>query len=138
MKNRNPFSLFLLLALGLSLGACRPDVDDPLPPVERPANFDEIKASSSFNWETSRTVLISLSGYSTTFSAEQGVLILSDMDGNIVYKGMHKTATTFQTELRLPASVTALRVQFGVCDKVLPLSQNNLTGNLLPVLPEVL
>lgn len=138
MKTLHSSSLILLLALGLSLGACRPDVDNPVPPAERPANFDQIKASNSFNWETSRTVLVSLNGYSTTFSAEQGVLILSDLNGNIVYKGMHKTATTFQTELRLPASVTELRVQFGVCDKVLPLSQNALNGNLLPVLPEVL
>lgn len=138
MTTHNSSSLILLLALGLSLGACRPDVDNPVPPTERPANFDQIKASNSFNWETSRTVMVSLNGYSTTFSAEQGVLILSDLNGNIVYKGMHKTATTFQTELRLPASVTELRVQFGVCDKVLPLSQNTLNGNLLPVLPEVL
>ncbi|HCS19254.1 MAG TPA: hypothetical protein DIW47_01620 [Bacteroidetes bacterium] len=138
MKKRNPYFVFLLVALGLSLGACRPDVDDPTVPVERPANFNEIKASNTFSWETSRTVLVSLTGYSSALSDEQGVLVLSDLNGNIVYKGMHKTATTFQTELRLPASVTELRVQFGVCDKVLPLSLNALNGDLLPVLPEVL
>lgn len=138
MKNRSPYFLLLLLTLGISLGACRPDVDNPVDPVDRPANFDEIKASNSFNWETSRTVLVSLNGYTSVHADEQGVLILSDLNGNIVYKGLHKTATTFQTELRLPASVSELRVQFGVCDKVLPLSQNTLNGNLLPVLPEVL
>ncbi len=138
MKNRNLYSLLLLLSLGSFLGSCRPDSDDPGQPVVRPANFDEIKASNTFNWETSKTVLVSLGGYSSALADEQGVLILSDPSGNIVYKGMHKTSETFQTELRLPASVTELRVQFGVCNKVLPINQNSLSGNLLPVLPDVL
>jgi|GEM_PF-1431738 len=139
MKIKTNSFLAVVFILGVSLSSCKRDTaDNPNTNPVRPENFEELNAPSSFDWETNKSVLISLTGYSTSVSNERGVITLLDENENVLYKGMHSTQFTFEQEILVPQSLKTIRIKFGVTDKVLPIAGNAVSGTLLPVLPEVL
>lgn len=139
MKITSLSLIAFVFILGFSLSSCKRDTaDSPNTNPVRPETFEELDAPSSFNWETDKSILISLTGYSTSAPSERGVITILDEKENVLYKGTHSSMLTFEEELLVPQSLTTIRVKYGVTDKIIPILQNTVSGTLLPELPEVL
>ncbi|MDX5430393.1 MAG: hypothetical protein LPK49_05060, partial [Bacteroidota bacterium] len=118
--------------------SCKRDTDSPNTNPVRPENFESLDVPSTFDWETNKTILISLTGFSTSVSNERGVITILDENDNVLYKGMHSPQLNFEQEILVPQSLSSIRVKFGVTDKVLIINGKEVSGTLLPELPEVL
>lgn len=122
----------------LAFSACTPETKEGVSPVSsRPENFNELTGPANFNWSTSQNVLVNFSGFASARPNEKTVLILTAEDGGPIYKGSHPSGQAIQLELTLPASNKNIRVQYGVCDKLVAISNASINTTLLPELPEV-
>jgi len=138
MKATSTSFLAFVFILGISLSSCKRDVEvTPNTQSVRPANFEELDAPSSFDWETNKSILISLTGYATSAPNEQGVITIMDENENVLYRGFHSPQLTFEQELLVPQALKTVRVKFGVTDKLIQINTNTVSGTLLPVLPDV-
>ncbi len=123
--------LFLLTVSSCSKPGQKPDENS------RPENFEDIEASDNFDWNTFKHVEVTLTGFPAQGPQNPGVLIIRDDQNRVVYKGTHTASETFTHKLSVPALLTAIRVQYGVTDKVIPIDHNTVNGSLLPQLPQV-
>lgn len=139
MKNTARFIFVSMFILGISLSSCKRDTaESPNTNPVRPESFEELDAASSFDWETNKSILISLTGYSSSVPSERGVITILDLNDNVLYKGMHSSSITFEQELLVPQALTEVRIKYGVTDKIVPILSNSVSSTLLPELPEVL
>lgn len=103
MKIKTPSILSFMLFLGITISSCKRDTaDSPNNNPARPENFAFLNAPSSFDWETNKSVLISLSAFSTSVSNERGVITIFDENDNVLYIGMHSPQINFKQEILVP------------------------------------
>ncbi len=133
MKSSTFSLIAFVFILGFSLSSCKRDLaDTPESSSTRIEKPEELDASSPYNWADNKSILITLTGYSSSNPSELGVITILDAKENVLYKGMHSSILTFETELLIPKKLAAVRVKFGTTDKIIPIIDNVVSGTLLP------
>lgn len=108
-------SAILLLGLLAAFSSCKKAEHDSAP-APRPSTFADIKASSSFNWSSERTVTVSIKGNATQEPVTDKLTIFSGSGAELVSMNYNMNDSK-DIEVSLPASETQIKMQFGQINK---------------------
>lgn len=104
-----------LTAALILLASCKKEVAEPNP-ID-PTNPTEIKANANFNWKTTQTLAVTVTGtpVSTTTVRKFSVQL---EDGSSLYAANHNMSENFSFTIAVPAHVNKLIYKFGTISKV--------------------
>lgn len=105
MKKSN--LLIVILLLSYIITSCRKD--DFVPPTpKKPRSMNELVASSTFNWKTTRDYQITIKGF------YNDVIRIVSANGIVYHKGFMKANTDYIVKLSLPSYETKIHfIYFG-------------------------
>ncbi|MEI6823432.1 MAG: hypothetical protein WCL51_15990 [Bacteroidota bacterium] len=116
MKN---LRVILVVMIGVViLSSCRKEVVQPTATVAtKPQNMNELVASPTFDWKTTKDYQITLSGNYNE------VVTVKSASGVVFHKGFMKTATSYKISLTIPASEKTVHLFYHGQDIACPLNQ---------------
>lgn len=133
-----PLSKLITVLCLVACIACQPEPpSDPIGSTQRPSSFDKISANSSFDWSTSREVILHFSGFNANFIDQKTVLILSDTNQNILYKGAHPSGEEINLLIQVPTTIHVINMEYGITKRKLSVGSGTMVSSLLPSLPLV-
>lgn len=124
----------IALSVGMSLlalTACKKEVDTPEGLGKKANSFNELKPSEAFNWSTGKEVQVTLSGYNTSRNG-MGMLKIYGEDNAIYFQGSHQNDQTFMGKIVVPAHVMSVRMSYGITEKTLDITGNQVINSLVP------
>jgi hypothetical protein len=133
MKNK---ILMIYAALALSFAACKKDNLESDIPKEEVKELNDIKASSSFNWSTQKSVEFKVEGIKP-LAAEHNVLQVSSVDGkDIFFAGNYSMADNVTEKINIPRINTQVRVSFGSFNKIITINNNKIDFSYISDAPQ--
>ncbi len=133
-----PLFHFIILLCLVACIACQPEPPSaPTGTTQRPTSFDNISASNTFDWSTSREVILHFSGFNANFVDQKTVLILSDPNQNTLYKGAHPSGEEINLHIQVPTSLEFINMEYGITKRKLSIGDGTIVSSLLPSLPIV-
>ncbi|OYU96029.1 MAG: hypothetical protein CFE21_06355 [Bacteroidetes bacterium B1(2017)] len=117
--------LFLLLASTLIMVSCKKNLQESATPsIAKASKVSELKASETFKWKTSKSLVLNVAGINTLTPINR-TLIVSSLDGkSIYYSSLQLMSATTIINLVVPATNTEVLVTYGKIKKVIPISGN--------------
>ncbi|NVO21514.1 MAG: hypothetical protein HXX13_17565 [Bacteroidetes bacterium] len=124
-----------ILALGLILmfSSCMKDVDLSKKPVS--GNLQDINISSTFNWSTSKTVNVNITGLPTQ-DLVISTLIISLNDGSMLYQEAHDMSQSKAIQIIVPNVEQSIKLKYGSEEYTLPIDNNKVDFSFIPVLQD--
>lgn len=122
-----------LVSAILLLGSCKKEVTDP--PITDPDNPIELKASSTFNWRTTKNVQVSVSALALPKDVNRKFSIELE-NGSVVYEAIHNMKEDVQFSITLPAHITKIVYKFGTITKQADITGSTLSLNYLQPLTD--
>lgn len=117
-----------LVSAVLLLGSCKKEVADP--PITDPNNPTELKASATFNWKTTKTVQVNVTGIALPTDVNRRLSIELE-NGSVVYQGLHNMKENAQFSITLPAHISKVVYKFGSITKEADVTGSSLSLNYL-------
>ncbi len=103
MKNLKIISVLVISVVILS--SCRKD--DILPPAnQKPQTMNELVASPSFDWKTTRDYQFTINGFNN------GLVKIVSASGVVYHQGFMKANTAYNVKLSLPTYEKSVRLLF--------------------------
>jgi len=124
---------FPLLLATLWLISCSKDPNDPSAQI--PGNLSNLKVAQSFNWSTSKTIEISITGLPTP-APLYSTLTLSLPDGSNIYKSTHDINTNETLKVVIPSTENSIRLRFGSVEHDLQVSDGKASFSFIPVVQD--
>jgi hypothetical protein len=113
MKSNNRGRLIFTAIVVLStLFSCMPDENDRIS-VDNQGEIKELKANAGFDWTTSKSTVIKVSGLKGFPVELNRRLKLSDAEGHVYYSGFHPISEDVEVTLELPNHVKVIKLGFG-------------------------
>jgi hypothetical protein len=123
----------LLLGLLILFNSCMKGYDDIIPPST--GNLKDIKVSSTFNWSTSKTVDVNITGLPTEIPVIS-TLIISLSDGSSLYQGWHDMSQSRIIKILVPAVIDKIKLKYGTQEYILPLNDNKVDFSFIPIVQD--
>jgi hypothetical protein len=120
----------LLLGITMTLFSCQKGFDDLIPPSSN-SNLKDIKVSSTFNWSTSKTVDVNITGLPTG-APVISTLIISLDDGSNIYQGSQNMSQTRAIQIIVPVTENEIKLKFGSMEYRLPINNNKVDFSFVP------
>lgn len=126
--------VLLLPLLGLLvLTSCIKDFDDLPAPV--PEDLTDIKVSSSFDWSTSKTIDVNITGLPTSIPI-YSTLTISLSDGSSLFQSNHEMSQSVKLQVVIPALEEAVKIRYGSVEYLLPVQENKVDFSFIPEISE--
>lgn len=126
--------LLTLLAALLFTTSCHKDFWDQVP-TESEQDLKDIKVSSSFDWSTSSTIDVNITGLPTERPV-YSTLTISLNDGSSLYQGTHEMSKTITIPVVIPANETHLKLKYGTVEYDLPITGKTAAFSFIPVVTD--
>lgn len=123
----------LLLGLMILFNSCMKGYDDIIPPST--GNLKDIKVSSTFNWSTSKTVDVNITGLPTEIPVIS-TLIISLGDGSSLYQGWHNMSQSGIIKIVVPVVADKVKLRYGTTEYILPISDNKVDFSFIPIIQD--
>jgi len=120
----------MLLGLLMLFNSCMKGYDDVIPTTSK--NLKDIKVSSSFNWSTSKTVDVNITGLPTE-TPVISTLIISIEDGGSLYQESHDMSQPKTIQVIVPAIMDQIKLKYGTVEYILPIIDNSVDFSFVPV-----
>jgi hypothetical protein len=126
--------LILAVISALMIVSCKKNLkESPAPAAPKATKVSQLKASESFNWKTSKYLVLNVSGLNTLTPISR-TLIVSSTDGKeVYYQSRQLMSLSTSLPLIVPATSTELKITYGKIIKVIslntPIIQFNYTNN---------
>ncbi len=115
----NKLKTLVVMIIGVViLSSCRKEVVQPTATVAtKPQNMNELVASPTFDWKTTKDYQLTLTGNYNE------VVTIKSVSGVIFHKGFMKTGTSYKVSLTIPASEKSIHLIYHGKDIVYNLIQ---------------
>jgi len=122
--------LFALSLLPLfCLTSCVKELDDL--PQDPNKDLRNIRVSSTFDWSTSKTIDVDITGLPTAVPI-YSTLVISLEDGSILYQGRHAMSSNLVINLGIPNTEEHIRVIFGSLHYTVPVVDKKASVSFIP------
>ena len=128
MKMRSILVILLLATLGV-MSCIKQNLPDA--PIEK-IKLEDSKVPESFNWSTSKTVEVSITGLSTVVPIKN-TLTITLPDGSKLYNVYHDMSINLKLNLIVPSTINQLKLKFGSFDETLNIIDNKAEFSFIPV-----
>lgn len=106
MKNKIKFLVMALLMISVSLlSSCKKDVDDPANPNQE-NNIENVLINPDFNWETTTTYSITLTGYANSLAE------ITNVEGKVIARAMLINASPVKVIISVPSNSSKIRLLY--------------------------
>lgn len=123
----------LFLGLLIFLFSCQKEEIDPIVPDS--VSLKDIKVSSTFNWSTSKTVNVNITGLPTG-SPVVSTLVLSLENGNTLFQQSYVMSESKVIQIIIPANEDQIKIRFGNMDYLLPVEGDKVDFSLIPAVQD--
>jgi hypothetical protein len=123
----------LFLGLLIFLFSCQKEEIDPILPDS--VSLKDIKVSSTFNWSTSKTVNVNITGLPTG-SPVVSTLVLSLENGNTLFQQSYVMSESKVIQIIIPANEDQIKIRFGNMDYLLPVEGDKVDFSLIPAVQD--
>ena len=131
MKMRSILVILLLATLGV-MSCIKQNLPDPGDtPADKP-KLEDVKVPENFNWSTSKTVEVSITGLSTVVPIKN-TLTITLPDGSKLYNVYHDMSINLKLNLIVPSTINQLKLKFGSFDETLNIIDNKAEFSFIPV-----
>ena len=115
----NNLKTLVVMIIGVViLSSCRKEVVQPTATVAtKPQNMNELVASPTFDWKTTKDYQLTLTGNYNE------VVTIKSISGVVFHKGFMKTGTSYKVSLTIPASEKTVHFLYHNQDVVCSLNQ---------------
>ena len=122
MKTMKFLSVILIFASVSTISCRKMDMKEELSGESKP--MTELKVDPDFNWETTQSIDVRLTGTST------GVVYIRPVEGDYYfYKGMLSPGADFSTKITIPSYVKEVKLAFKGISYVVSVDNNRLEYN---------
>lgn len=94
-------------------------------------SLKEISVSSSFKWNTGKTVNVTITGLPTLIPVNS-TLTISLNDGSSLYQGSYFMDQSTVIQVTIPDSETEIRLKYGSVEHILPVEGNKADFSFIP------
>ncbi len=124
-----------ILFLGsTSIVSCKKMDTNTTPTTVTTTDFRSIKAGNQFNWSTTKTVTIRVSGLMTE-SSEKNTLTVKTMNDEIVFQNLMTMKESLSQKIILPVSISMVKVSYGKITKTINIVNNVADFNFVTPIP---
>jgi hypothetical protein len=132
MSMKRPVYL-LMLGVLIQLYSCQKENNDPKTPVS--GNLKDITVSSAFNWSTSKTIDVNITGLPTEYPVFS-TLVISLNDGSSLYQATHDMSQNSVIQIIVPVVETKVKLKYGSGEFDLPINGNKVEFSFLPIVKD--
>lgn len=109
--------------------SCIKDIDDL--PQNPNKDLKYVRVSSSFDWSTSKTIDVDITGLPTSVPI-YSTLTISLNDGSILYQGNHAMSANTVVNLIIPNTEESIKLRFGTLEYAVPVIENKASVSFIP------
>jgi len=117
----------MTLGVLILLSSCRKEIDDL--PIS--GKLKNIQVSPTFNWSTSKTIDVNISGLPTEIPVIS-TLIISLEDGSSLYQGAHDMNQTKVIQINVPVVVNKIKLKYGSVEYILAIEADKVDFSFIP------
>jgi hypothetical protein len=125
--------LISLFAVVLFFSSCLDESVLPEFKSENASNMNELRVSESFDWKTTKTIQITITGLPVlpNTNASKSTLTLKGKN-DIYYSGFHAINENLNFTTTVPATETQIKLKFGSIEKTVSIENNKAAFSLIP------
>lgn len=131
MKTKNIILIILIPAIAL-ISCVKQNLPDPGTLPEEKTKLADAKIPDGFDWKTSKTVEVTITGLPTVVPVKN-TLTITLPDGNKLYNVYHDMSVNLKLALVIPSTITQLKLKFGSYDETLNIVNNKAEFSFIPV-----
>ncbi len=115
-----------LIMLAATFQSCNKDLESDTAVQAVPESFQEIKSSSSFDWETSKTIDVTVAGIELPVALNYPLKV-STVEGEVVYTAMWTMQNDEVFQIKIPSYVETLVFSWGSLEKTAAVASPTMT-----------
>jgi len=133
---KNKIQILGLLWVAISFSAClklpNPTEEKPTSPIK----FGEIKTDPSFNWGTTREVMVDVVGLNTKTPISNTFKVSTTDKASYFYQGKHAMSENFSFKITIPTMLDSVLMEFGSIEKSYSINNSKITLDYIINYPE--
>jgi hypothetical protein len=117
----------------LTLTGCTDEFDQPNDFSKGARNLNELKVSSDFNWSTSQTIQISITGLPALSNVEaaKATLMLKG-ENDVYYSGFHSINENLVIKITVASTDKLINLKFGAFEQTASIENNKVSFSYIP------
>jgi len=127
--------LITLISTVVLLSCIKQNLPDPGTKPEDKTKLADAKISDGFNWSTSKSVEVVITGLPTVVPIKN-TLTITLPDGSKLYNSYHDMSLNIKLTLVIPSNISQLKLKFGSFNETLNIVNNKAEFSFIPVLTE--
>jgi hypothetical protein len=134
MKMKSNFLLSAMLFISIfTLTSCMDEFDQPSDFSKGAKNLNELKVSSEFNWSTSQTVQISITGLPVLSNVEAAKATLTlKGEKDVYYSGFHAINENLTFNMTVASTEKLIKLKFGAIEQTIAIENNKVSFSYIP------
>ena len=122
--------LYATLAIALFATSCKKNLTTPeTPAIAQATKVNELKASETFKWKTSKTMVLNVTGISTLSPVSRTLTVTSADGKEVFFKNEQLMSASTVSSFVIPAKITEVVVNYGKITKKITLSGTSIQFN---------
>ena len=101
------------------------------PPPSSPDNTQNLKVSSTFDWKTSKDVVLSVTGMKEVNSNVGNTMYIKTLAGTVIFKDYLKMNRDYSIKFTVPSTGTSVTITYGTISKTLALTSGTISFNYI-------
>lgn len=118
---------FITLGVLILLSSCRKETDE----IPISGKLNSIQVSPTFNWSTSKTIDVNITGLPTEIPVIS-TLIISLEDGSSLYQGSHAMNQTKVIQITVPVIADKIKLKYGSVEYILTIETDKVDFSFIP------
>ena len=117
----------------LTLTSCMDEFDQPSNFSKGAKNLNELKVSSEFNWSTSQTVQISITGLPALSNVEAAKATLTlKGENDVYYSGFHAINENLTFNMTVASAEKLIKLKFGSIEQTASIENKKVSFSYIP------
>ncbi len=132
-------SIIAVIAI-FALTSCKKTLMDKVTPPSDPnkvSQFNQIKASSNFDWKTTKTIQLNVQGFATPAPINKTLWVTSTDGKTVYYNALHLMDQNLTAQLTIPSNISEIMVSYGTINKKYSTQLSTIIFDFMPeIVPE--
>ncbi len=125
---------FLLIVISITLSSCMKEID-PIPPTDEKIPLDKIQVSAAFDWSTSKTLTVDITGLPTQTPIYSTLSLMLE-DGTTIYQQLHKMDDNLSLKLIVPVETREILMKYDIETYLIAVEGKSAKFSFIPVVKD--
>lgn len=125
---------FLLIIISITLSSCMKEID-PIPPTDEKIPLDKIQVSAAFDWSTSKTLTVDITGLPTQTPIYSTLSLMLE-DGTTIYQQLHKMDDNLSLKLIVPVETREILMKYDIETYLIAVEGKSANFSFIPVVKD--